>query len=81
MRYCAPNFPGPVLTSNEVFKDILPSELMVEKDNPSQLAEKIKWVVNLSDNDEIAMRKKLEQEVRNNHNLDNLVLKIINQFA
>ena len=70
-----------VLTSNEAFKDILPSELMVEKDNPLQLAEKIKWVVNLSDNDEIAMRKKLEQEVRNNHNLDNLVLKIINQFA
>lgn len=69
-----------VLTSNEAFKEILPSELMVEKNNPHALAEKIKWVMQLSDAEKNNYEKKLREEVVRNNNLTNLAKKIINQF-
>ena len=69
-----------VLTSNEAFKEILPSELMVEKDNPKMLAEKIKWLMDLPPERAKQFRQQLRQEVVQNHNLDNLVKKIIAQF-
>ena len=69
-----------VLTSNEAFETILPKELMVEKNNPHQLAEKIKWLKDLSDDEKNKMELELRQEVVENHNLDKLVVKIINQF-
>jgi glycosyltransferase involved in cell wall biosynthesis len=69
-----------VLTSNEAFEPILPKELMVEKNNPNALAEKIKWLRDLSENEKIELRHKLRQEVVENHNLDNLAKKIITQF-
>jgi len=69
-----------VLTSNEAFKDIIPIELMVEKDNPKFLAEKIKWVMELSEEEKNNYIKRLREEVVNNHNLSNLAKKIINQF-
>lgn len=70
-----------VLTSNEAFRDILLPELIVKKNDPNQLAEKIKWAIGLSENEEAALRKKMEQEVEQNHNLDNLAEKIIEQFG
>lgn len=69
-----------VLTSNEAFAPILSSELMVEKNNPEKLVEKIKWLMELSETEKTAIRKDLRQIVVENHNLDNLALKIINQF-
>ena len=69
-----------VLTSNEAFTEILPSELIVEKDNPKQLAEKIKWVMNLLEDKVSQLRYQLREEVVKNHNLDNLVKKIIAKF-
>ena len=69
-----------VLTSNEAFREILPAGLMVEKNNPPKLAEKIKWLMDLPAEEKKAVRKRLREIVVNNHNLDKLVLKIINQF-
>lgn len=69
------------LTSNEAFKNIVPRELMVAKDNPKKLAEKIKWLVKLSRAEKDKLRKNLRQEVVVNHNLDNLVKKIVAQFS
>ena len=69
-----------VLTVNEAFAKILPPPLMVEKNNPQGLAEKIKWVMSLPQEEKNEIVNKLINEVRNNHNLDNLVKKIISQF-
>ncbi|MAF13919.1 MAG: hypothetical protein CMI53_03430 [Parcubacteria group bacterium] len=69
-----------VLTSNEAFKNILPLELMVEQNNPKALAESIRSLFDLKDK-AIQLRKQLRQEVVDNHNLDNLVKKIVEQFV
>lgn len=69
-----------VLTSNETFDKILPEELKTPKDNPKILAQKIKKIMNFQNEKKEELRKKLRQEVVKNHNLNNLVGKIINQF-
>ncbi|MBU1164153.1 glycosyltransferase [Patescibacteria group bacterium] len=69
-----------VLTSNEAFKDIVGSNFMVGKDNPKDLAEKIKQLMNLSKEEKQQIRSKLRNEVVQNHNLDNLVKRITEQF-
>jgi len=69
-----------VLTANEAFKEILPAELMVEKDKPKQLAEKIKYLMDLPEEQKQELRKRLREKVVQNHNLDNLIDKIIHQF-
>lgn len=69
-----------VLTSNEAFKNILPAELIVEKNNPQMLAEKIKWLMALPEEEKAKLRRQLRDEVVKNHNLDNLVKKIISSF-
>jgi len=69
-----------VLTSNEAFETILPQELMTVKNNPHQLAEKIKWLKSLSDDRKNQIRLELRQEVVENHNLNKLAIKILNQF-
>jgi len=68
-----------VLTSNDAFRDIIPIELMVEKDNPKSLAEKIRWVMELSEEEKNNCKKRLREEVVQNHNLHNLAKKIIKQ--
>ncbi len=69
-----------VLTSNEAFVGILPKELMVQNNQPKNLAEKIKWLMTLPPEKANQLRQQLRQEVVNNHNLDKLVIKIINSF-
>jgi glycosyltransferase involved in cell wall biosynthesis len=69
-----------VLTSNEAFAKIIPSELMVEKDNPSALAKKIKWVMELSIEDKKDYVSRLREIVVKSHNLPNLAKKLIKQF-
>lgn len=69
-----------VLTSNEAFVNILPSDLMVEPNNPKALAEKIKWVMSLNKEKIIEWQSLLREIVITHHNLDTLVEKIVNQF-
>ncbi|MBU1255863.1 glycosyltransferase family 4 protein [Patescibacteria group bacterium] len=70
-----------VLTSNEAFYSIIGSSLIVKGNNPEHLAEKIKWVMDISREKRKQIGQYLRQEVVENHNLDNLVVKIINQFS
>lgn len=69
-----------VLTTNEAFKEILPDVLFTAKDNPGKLVQSIENIIRMDSTDKDKLRKKLRQEVINNHNLDNLVKKIINLF-
>ena len=69
-----------VLTSNEAFGDILPLVLKTAKDNPKMLAEKIKRIINLPQDEKDRLRKRLRQEVVDNHNLDNLAKKIVKLY-
>jgi len=70
-----------VLTSNEAFVDVLKDErLMFEQKNPKDLADKIINLMNLSEQEKETIGQRLRQEVVRNHNLDNLVKKIISQF-
>jgi glycosyltransferase involved in cell wall biosynthesis len=70
-----------VLTSNSAFNEILPEGLLTQKDNPAQLAEKIESIIKLSDEEKDKIREKLVYEIKENHNLDSLVKKIVNQFS
>ncbi|PIP75204.1 hypothetical protein COW86_05180 [Candidatus Kuenenbacteria bacterium CG22_combo_CG10-13_8_21_14_all_39_9] len=69
-----------VLTSNEAFQEILPAELLTQKDNPKILAQNIKALINLSPEKKQQLEKQLRQEVVNNHNLDNLAKKIVKLY-
>ncbi len=68
------------LTSNEAFKEVLPADLIVERDKPAKLAENIKYLLNLPEDKIKKLKDDLRAEVVRNHNLDNLVKKIIRQF-
>ena len=69
-----------ILTSNEAFHDIIGSSLMVKGNNIEDLAQKIKWVMDIPREKRKQIGQFLRQEVIENHNLDNLVVKIINQY-
>ena len=69
-----------VLTSNEAFEKILPADLLVEKNNPRILAQKILDLSNWSKEKRNDISAKLRQIVVREHNLDNLTVKIIDQF-
>ena len=64
-----------VLTSNEAFKNILKDRYLFQRQNPRELAEKI---INLKD---AQGDEKLRQIVVENHDLDNLIDKIIGSFS
>jgi glycosyltransferase involved in cell wall biosynthesis len=68
------------VSSNEAFVGILPDNLMVEKDNPKALADKIESIIALDAESRKELQEKLRAEVQQNHNLDNLVKKIINLY-
>jgi glycosyltransferase involved in cell wall biosynthesis len=69
-----------VLTSNEAFSKILPADLLVEKNQPEILAQKILQIYSLDQEKKSALKNNLRQIVVENHNLDKLVEKIIEQF-
>lgn len=66
-----------VLSSNEAFKNIVPAELYLSDNNPEKLVAKIKAIINLPENTKAELQNALFQEVAQNHNLENLVKKII----
>ncbi|PIS04804.1 MAG: hypothetical protein COT81_04625 [Candidatus Buchananbacteria bacterium CG10_big_fil_rev_8_21_14_0_10_42_9] len=70
-----------VLTSNEAFKDFLPVTLMVEANNPEALARKISELMRLPTIELENILDSMFQVVSSQHNLDNLVKKIIQQFG
>ncbi len=61
----------PVLTCNEAFADILENKYLFKKKDPRDLAEKM---ISLR---EVRKDKRLREIVVKNHNLDNLITKII----
>jgi len=69
------------LAANEAFIPVLPAELIVPKDDPKNLAEKIKLVMNLGLEQKEKIVKQLRQQVVTNHNLDKLVKKIADLFT
>jgi len=69
-----------VLTSNEAFEDIISSRFMINKDDPSGLALKIKLIMAMSDNDKLEVRNKFRQIVIADYELEKLAKKIIKQF-
>jgi len=70
-----------VLTSNEAFENILNDQkLMFEPENYQELADKIVALMNLSNKEKQKIGQRLRNIVVENHNIDNLVKKIVNQF-
>jgi glycosyltransferase involved in cell wall biosynthesis len=73
-----------IFVSNRVFEDVLPVDLqkllMFEEKNSRDLAKKIIALDELSKIEIIQIKKKLRQIIIDNHNLDNLISKLINGF-
>jgi len=69
-----------ILTGNEAYVKILPASLIVKKNDPEFLAEKIDWLINLSIAEQDELKRQLRAEVVTNHNLNNLAKKITEQF-
>ena len=70
-----------VLTSNEAFENILKDQkLMFEPRNYQELADKIIALMNLSNEEKQRIGQSLRDIVVENHNIDDLVKKIVNQF-
>ncbi|MFA6322570.1 MAG: glycosyltransferase family 4 protein [Candidatus Buchananbacteria bacterium] len=70
-----------VLTANSAFAAILPAIFMSEPNQPEKLAEKIIGIISLAEVDKNKFRSQFREEVVKNHNLDNLVKKIIKQYV
>lgn len=70
-----------VITGNEAFRDILPENLFVERNNPGMLEQRLAWLMTLSDQEKQSLRPRLRAIVVRDHNLDRLVQRIIDQFT
>ncbi len=70
-----------VITANEAFASMLPAEMRTERDNPVLLSQKIENLLSLPESQRQLLRLSLRQIVVNNHNLDDLVKKIIYQYG
>ncbi len=68
-----------VLTSNIAFKPWLPSELIVANE-PQALTRQIKKIINLNFEQKIKIKQQLRQIVVKEHNLENLVKKIVHLY-
>ncbi|MFA4833280.1 MAG: glycosyltransferase family 4 protein [Patescibacteria group bacterium] len=68
------------LSSNESFKKIIPDELIVAKNNPEKLAEKIREIIGKQKEERDRITQKLRQIVMGNHNLNNLIKTIVKEI-
>lgn len=68
------------LTSNEAFRDILPEQFRFKQNDAKDLSDKIVQLINMSDQEKNEWRLKLRKIVEDNHNLDNLIKKILVLF-
>jgi len=69
-----------VLTSNEAFKAILPQKLFIQENDYKLLAQKIIDLYNLPQTEKESISRDLRKEVVKNHNLGNLVERIISLY-
>ncbi len=69
-----------VLTSNQSFKQILSNDLIFNVNDPADLAAKITAVKNMTVEKRRETTDKLREEIIKNHNLENVVKKIISWF-
>ena len=65
----------PVIVLNKTFENILPNKFILQKENASELAEKIMAILR-----EEKTYKELRKEIRKKHNLENLIQNIINSY-
>ncbi|MHA1314109.1 MAG: glycosyltransferase family 4 protein [Candidatus Helarchaeota archaeon] len=73
----------PVLTCNEAFFEFLKDYshiLIFNKRNPQDLAQKIKDIIQLDETEKKKICRQLRKKVEEEHNLKNLVTKVINIF-
>ncbi len=68
------------ITSNVAFNNILKQELLTKQHNHEMLAQKIINIKNKSREDKEILQKNLRKIVTENHNLNNLVAKIVKSF-
>lgn len=70
-----------VLTANEAFEGFIDSRWMVEKDNPQDVADKIKRTQSLSSDEQMRETRRLRTIVEEQHDLKKLADKIIQSFT
>ncbi len=70
-----------VLTCNEAFFDFFNNQKFIfQKKDPQDLAQKIIKLINLPINEKRVIEQQLRSKIIENHNLDNLVNRIIEQY-
>jgi glycosyltransferase involved in cell wall biosynthesis len=69
-----------ILTSNEAFKNMMPAELFLQEKTAVTAAEKIKEIFLTPTEHKEEWRRVLQKEVSENHNLENLIPKIIRLY-
>ncbi len=69
-----------VLTSNIAFKKILPEQLFCSSKDTKYLINKIKNIYQMPDEEKNKLQNKLRQEIIENHNLENLIKKIVKLY-
>lgn len=69
------------ITSNEAFFNILPLKFLINQNQPEKLAQKIKYIMDMPDQEKEEIGAKFREKIKQDHNLDLLVLKIVGQFT
>ncbi len=69
-----------VLVFNKAFEKILPREFIIESKKPKELEKKLIWIFNLSPQQKEHYSAEFKKYITENHNLDNLAIKIKNVF-
>lgn len=70
-----------VLTSNPAFKNLLPPDLIATNDHPQKLSQQIQKIIDLNEEQKIKLKHQLRQLVVEQHNLNNLVKKIVGLYV
>lgn len=69
-----------VVTSNQSFKNILPSSFLVLESNPLKLAEIIQLILELPENEKNKIRLKMRNEIIEKYSLERLIDNIVKSF-
>ncbi|MFH0854169.1 MAG: glycosyltransferase [bacterium] len=66
-----------IIVYNKAFKKILPMDFILNMPDKRELAEKIKWIININEEQKNKIKREMIEEIERNHNLCNLIYKII----
>ncbi len=69
-----------VVLSNQSFREIVPDSLLFQEKNPRDLSEKLIGALSFSQGEEETIGKKLRNYALNNHSMDILIEKLIENF-